>query len=468
MMAAFHTVVLPHSYMRIALISPRAFLLLLPLMGLSLPGQAQATAEPEAEPAAETAAEAAPAPAATAVEPGDAGAAPAQAVAAPDTAGVTTITAEDFPALELLGEAIAPNSRAQLSWRTESHFSGLATPTPVLVAHGTKPGPVLCLTAAIHGDELNGIEIVRRVMHELDTSKLSGSVIGIPIVNLVGFQRNSRYLPDRRDLNRAFPGRTNGSLAARIAHSLYTQVIQHCSQLVDLHTGSFHRTNLVQLRADLKIPAVLTMTQAFGAITVLQSRGALGTLRRAATDSGIPSVTLEVGEPLRLQTEQVEIGVRGVESLMHNLGMQKTNWRWSTPQPVFYESHWMRANRGGILLTKVELGETVTKGQLLGTVTDPITNERSFINSKINGRVLGMALNQVVMPGFAAFRIGVQTSAQEVSQQPPEVEGPSTQEDLNEEAAEAEEDQGQSADREPQSPQAAPPEIGPAEVDDSD
>ena len=160
--------------------------------------------------------------------------------------------------------------------------------------------------------------------------------------------------------------------------------------------------------------------------------------------------------------------MRGVDQRQLVFCMPRLCINDSTPQPVFYESHWMRANRGGILLTKVELGETVTKGQLLGTVTDPITNERSFINSKINGRVLGMALNQVVMPGFAAFRIGVQTSAQEVSQQPPEVEGPSTQEDLNEEAAEAEEDQGQSADREPQSPQAAPPEIGPAEVDDSD
>src|SRR5690606_30515697 len=172
-------------------------------------------------------------------------------------------------------------------------FTGNSAPSAVLVAHGTEPGPTLCLTAAIHGDELNGIETVRRVLHDLEPERLAGTVVGVPIVNLQGFHRNSRYLPDRRDLNRYFPGNPTGSAASRIAHSLFSQVIRHCSALVDLHTGSFHRTNLPQVRGDLNDEAVVKLTAGFGSTVILHSSGGEGTLRRAAVDAGIPAVTLE-------------------------------------------------------------------------------------------------------------------------------------------------------------------------------
>ena len=321
-------------------------------------------------------------------------------------------------AIRILGVEVLPGSRRQLGWDSRYHFAGLSTPTPVLVAHGRRKGPTLCLTAALHGDELNGIEIVRRVLHGLDPEELRGTVIGVPIVNLMGFQRNSRYLPDRRDLNRAFPGSTTGSLAARTAYSLFEQLIRHCDRLVDLHTGSFHRTNLVQLRANLRDPEILQMTRGFGAIAVLHSSGIKGSLRRAATDIGIPSVTLEIGEPMRLQAKQVETGVKGIQSLMDQMGMVASSWRWSTPQPVYYRSQWVRANQGGILFTLVKLGDQVNKGRLLATITDPVTNERSIIEAPFAGQILGMAVNQVVMPGFAAFRIGVPTSGKKADQIP--------------------------------------------------
>lgn len=317
--------------------------------------------------------------------------------------------------LLILGEEVAPGTRRHLGWVPVRHFTGVFSPTPVLVTHGARPGPVLCLTAALHGDELNGIEIVRRVLYTVDPAELAGTLVGVPIVNLAGFQRQSRYLPDRRDLNRAFPGDPRGSLAARTAHSLFTQIIVHCDRLVDLHTGSFHRTNLVQLRGDLGRPEILQMTRAFGAIAVLHSRGIPGSLRRAATDAGIAAVTLEVGEPLRLQAEEVETGVRGIRSLMDALGMLPARHRWTRTQPVYYRSHWLRADQGGILFSLVRPGERVTGGQLLGTVTDPVTNERSEIRARRDGRVLGMAVNQVVMPGFAAYHIGIETSEQEAA-----------------------------------------------------
>ena len=196
----------------------------------------------------------------------------------------------------LLDTTVQVATAARLSWSPAQSFEGIAAPTPVLVVNGAKPGPTVCLTAAVHGDELNGIEIVRRVLYDLDPERLSGAVIGVPIVNLQGFRRSSRYLPDRRDLNRFFPGNPTGSSASRIAYSFFNEVITHCNVLVDLHTGSFHRTNLPQLRADLSNPQVANMTNKFGSTVVLHSIGSKGTLRRAATDAGIPAVTLEAEE----------------------------------------------------------------------------------------------------------------------------------------------------------------------------
>ena len=190
---------------------------------------------------------------------------------------VTTAEGLAKPLL-LLGSEVAPGSSQRLAWSATELFEGVPVSTPVLAVNGALPGPTLCLTAAVHGDELNGIEMVRRVMHDLDPGKVSGAVIGVPIVNVQGFRRGSRYLPDRRDLNRYFPGNPNGSAAARIAHSFFANVVTHCDALVDLHTGSFERANLPQIRADLRNPDVVTLTQGFGSMVILHSTPAVGTL----------------------------------------------------------------------------------------------------------------------------------------------------------------------------------------------
>jgi predicted deacylase len=317
----------------------------------------------------------------------------------------------------ILGETVGPRSSSRIDWSPGHTFEGVALPTPVLVVNGRKPGPVLCLTAAVHGDELNGVEIIRRVVYNLDPDKLSGTLVAVPIVNLQGFQRSSRYLPDRRDLNRFFPGSPTGSAAARIAYSFFSEVISHCDALVDLHTGSFHRTNLPQLRADLRNVEVVRLTHGFGATVVLQSAGGPGTLRRAATDAGIPAITLEAGEPLRLREDDVRHGVKGVQSLLADLGMYKRRSIWGAKEPVYYTSRWIRADQGGFLFSDVKVGRQVREGDRLGVITDPITNEVATIRSPVSGRVLGMALNQVVSPGFAAYRIGIETSDSEAAEQ---------------------------------------------------
>ena len=222
--------------------------------------------------------------------------------------------------LVILQTEVPPSTSTRLSWSPSQSMDGIAVPTPVLVVNGAKPGPLLCLTAAIHGDELNGIEIVRRVMYNLEPKSLAGTVIGVPIVNLQGFHRRSRYLTDRRDLNRYFPGNPTGSSASRIAYSFFEEIIRHCDALVDLHTGSFDRTNMPQLRADLRDPKVMKLTEGFGATVVLQSGGTDGTSRSAAVDAGIPAVTLEAGESMRLQEEAVAHGVNGLTTLMSKMG----------------------------------------------------------------------------------------------------------------------------------------------------
>ncbi len=320
---------------------------------------------------------------------------------------VTEAETDEAEALWLLGEKVEPGTSAQLHWSATELFEGVPVSTPVLVVNGRKAGPVLCLTAAIHGDELNGIEMVRRVMHDMIPEKLSGAIIGVPIVNVQGFRRGSRYLPDRRDLNRYFPGNPRGSAASRIAHSFFTRVVMHCDALIDLHTGSQERYNLPQIRADLRDPDVVTLTQGLGGMVILHSTPARGTLRAAATAAGIPTVTLEAGGPSALEASVVRQGVTGIETLISTLSMQRRRSIWGDPEPVYYRSTWVRADSGGILFADVSLGSTVRKGDLLGTITDPVSNARAELRAPYSGRVLGMARNQVVMPGNAAFHLGI-------------------------------------------------------------
>jgi hypothetical protein len=322
----------------------------------------------------------------------------------------------------LLGTEVPPATSTRLMWQPSQGFAGLYSPTPVLVVNGQHKGPTLCLTAAVHGDELNGIEMVRQIMYSLDIDKLRGTVVGVPIVNLQGFHRGTRYLTDRRDLNRYFPGKTGGNSADRIAHSFFHEVILHCDAVVDLHTGSFYRTNLPQLRADLTNPQVVELTQGFGSTVVLHGEGSKGTLRYAAVKAGIPAVTLEAGGPMMLDKDAVDHGVKAIRTLLNKLGMVKQFSLWGDPEPVYYTSIWERAEQGGILFSHVKLGSRVSEGQVLGVVTDPITNVSSEIRSQHRGRILGLALDQVVQPGFAAYHVGIQAPKEQVSPPSPVID----------------------------------------------
>ena len=315
---------------------------------------------------------------------------------------------EKATSFSLLGSEVRPGTSSRLAWSPNIQIAGLSQPTPVLVVNGVNQGPTLCLTGAIHGDELNGIEIVRRTMYDLNPEKVSGRVVGIPIVNLPGFQQGSRYLPDRRDLNRHFPGSPNGSLADRIAHSLFENVIRKCDMLVDIHTGSQKRTNLPQLRADMNNPDVAALTRGFDRMAVVHSSGSPGMLRTAAVGAGIHTVTMEAGESHRIQEHQIDAAVNSLTSLLEKEGMISRMFVWGDPEPVYYDSNWIRVEHGGILFSEVDLGARVSEGEVLGYVADPITNAQHPIRAISKGRIIGMAVDQVVMAGFAAYHVGTE------------------------------------------------------------
>jgi predicted deacylase len=326
--------------------------------------------------------------------------------------------------ITVAGSIAEPGERVRGGLAASQSFAGIDVETPFVVSRGASPGPTLCLTGGIHGDELSGVEIVRRVVVLAEPSKLAGTLIAVPIANPHGFRRSSRYLPDRRDLNRYFPGRETGSAAARIANALFDGVVTRCDALVDFHTGSFHRTNAPHLRADLDRVDVARLVRQFGAEIVLHHTGQPGTLRRAATDRGIPCVTYEAGEPMRLNEPDVVVGVQGTLRLMRQLGMWPDESSDDDPeQEIYLNTRWVRVDAGGILRSRVELGQRVVSGEVLGSVVDPGSNRHSKVRAPFDGRVVGMAIDQVVIPGFAAYHVGVRGAA--VGPEVPEVGAPS-------------------------------------------
>jgi hypothetical protein len=318
-----------------------------------------------------------------------------------------------WPALELLGATIPPGARHELDFRGDDDFSSY-----LVAFRGAAPGPTLCVTAGVHGDELNGVAIARQLIEETDPAQLRGTLLISPIVNAHGFRNGSRYLPDRRDLNRHFPGRPNGSVAGRIAHQFFEQVVKRCDALVDLHTGSLRRTNLAQIRTDLREVANLRIAWGFGSEHVVHSVGKPGTLRRAANDAGIAAVLYEAGEPGVIDADEIGRGVAGIRTLLAALEMRDGETTHTAEQRLYGETQWVRADASGIYVPTVRPGDSIATGQPIATITDPFSKQRASVVAPTSGRVLGMALGQVVIPGFALFHLGIEAPAPPVSATP--------------------------------------------------
>jgi len=285
---------------------------------------------------------------------------------------------------------------------------------PVHILHGLRPGPTLFISAAIHGDEINGVEIIRRVLRTLQPSNISGTLLCVPVVNAFGFIGHSRYLPDRRDLNRSFPGSANGSLAARLAHLFLNEVVRRSTVGIDLHTAAVHRVNLPQIRADfVKRPRTRQLAEAFGAQVVLESPERSGSLRRAAREAGIDVLVYEGGEGLRFDEFAIKAGVDGIANVMLRIGMLElpdgVEPASSNPgyrPPLFANAaRWVRAPDGGVFRTVRRIGDAVGDNEVIGFVANPYEDREVEIRAPHRGIIIGRTTLPIVNMGDALVHV---------------------------------------------------------------
>lgn len=320
--------------------------------------------------------------------------------------GVTAV-AEDWGSFELVGREIEAGQASRFPFVPDRSFEASYLNTPVFVARGALPGPTLCLTAGVHGDELNGVEIARRAFAEIDPRSLRGTLIALPAINAEGLRSGSRYLTDRRDLNRAFPGSARGSVASLIANAVFSKVVVRCEALVDLHTASNNRANRPQIRADIDNPAIRELAVHFGHGIVIAGEGPDGSLRREAARAGVAAIIYEAGEPYRFQENEISHGVQGVRNVMAYLDMIDAPRTKIPDHRVYQKSGWVRApvGEGGFFFPSVGLGAMVRPGDLLGHTVDPLTDARYDVRSRISGEVVGMAVSQPVLSGYALYHL---------------------------------------------------------------
>jgi predicted deacylase len=303
---------------------------------------------------------------------------------------------------------VSPGRKVQIELPFARVVTGATESLPVKVINGRSAGPNIWMSAAIHGDELNGIQIIRRVIRDLDAKNLRGAVIAVPIVNPLGFITQSRYLPDRRDLNRSFPGSARGSTASRLAHLFMEQVVNHCTVGIDLHTATNHRINIPQIRADLDRPATLKLAKAFGAPFSIHARLRDGSLRQAAAERGKTVLLYEAGQANRFDDEAIDTGVIGVMRILRSLGMIDARLPRARLTQLIRRTRWVRARRGGMGDIQVELGEHVTKGQPVALISDAFGMRPTQVKAAETGWVIAESLRPLVNSGDSLVHIAAE------------------------------------------------------------
>ena len=316
--------------------------------------------------------------------------------------------------------SVAPGKRLETELPVARLITGSPLSMPVQVLHGSSPGPTVWLNAAIHGDELNGVEIIRRVLALLDPRRLAGTVLAVPVVNIPGFMNGDRYLPDRRDLNRSFPGSHRGSLASRIAKLFTDEIVARCEVGIDLHTGSDHRTNLPQVRADLDDPTTADLAEAFGPPVLMHASTRDGSLRQVGAEAGVSVLLYEGGEAWRFDEHSIRTGVTGImrvlakldmvpDDIRDHLGADEAGAGDGEAPIVSRRSRWVRARRTGLAQLQVSLGDRVDRGEVLGRIHDTFGHRLSRIMAPTTGLVVGLNLDPMVNQGDAVVHIAEPT-----------------------------------------------------------
>lgn len=310
------------------------------------------------------------------------------------------------PAVEIGGTRVAPGEHAIVDLPIADLYTHTQLTLPVHVVNGRRPGPTLVITAAIHGDELNGVDIIRRLLKTADVKKIRGQLLAVPIVNVFGFINRSRYLPDRRDLNRSFPGREKGSVAARLAHLVATEIIEKADVGIDLHTGAADRSNLPQIRCDTSDPHLLDLARAFETPVIVDADLRDGSLRAFAAENGIRMLLYEAGEALRFDELSIRAGVRGIRRVMRALGMLPERRRRRRLEPVICKSTtWVRAPGSGVVLARCRLGQHVEAEQVLATIGDPFGETQADVRASAAGIVIGRSMLPLAHEGDALFHL---------------------------------------------------------------
>ncbi|MCA9292321.1 MAG: succinylglutamate desuccinylase/aspartoacylase family protein [Phycisphaerales bacterium] len=307
---------------------------------------------------------------------------------------------------------VAPGARASTSLLVSSSYFGADIRVPLVVWRGKAPGPTVAIIAAVHGDEINGTGIVRHIITEQPFELRKGTVVLAPVVNVLGFERLSRYLPDRRDLNRSFPGAKGGSLASRMARSFFDHVIRRCDACIDLHTAAIRRTNFPNVRADMTSPEVAELARAFGAELIVNGKGPQGSLRRSACAIGCRTIILEAGEAWKVEPAVVEYATRGISNTLAHLGMIKAK-----PIEPHYRieassTKWVRAKLGGFLQFHIAPGDFVAKGDPIATNTSIFGDNQNTLDAPRDGVVLGMTTMPAVAPGDPICHLAFPTEAE--------------------------------------------------------
>lgn len=302
------------------------------------------------------------------------------------------------------GGRVDPGETQNLRYSISETYLGDPVRIPVTIINGERSGPTVFLSAASHGDELNGVEVVREVAHEWDLSALEGTLICLPVLNVPGFLAQQRYLPIYdRDLNRSFPGQPDLTSAKRMAHSIFTNFIEPCDLGLDFHTSTRGRTNTIHVRADMSDEDVSRLARAFGTNVIIDSEGSSGTLRREATETGAPTITIEMGKAHRFQRSLIDEALAGVESVFAEYGLlEQSTVRWPGWRTVITGDRtktWIRADGGGIVDMRYEQGSLVYEGETICRITNPFKTETINVEAPFTGLIVGILENPVVYPG---------------------------------------------------------------------
>lgn len=308
------------------------------------------------------------------------------------------------------GVSIPPGKTVQIEMPVVRLYTDTDISMPVHVIRSKREGPTLFVSAAVHGDELNGIEIVRRLIRQKNLRLSCGSVIFVPMVNVYGVLNQSRYMPDRRDLNRCFPGSPKGSLAGIVANKFLNEIVKHCDYGIDLHTAAIHRSNLPQIRANLDDSETAELAHAFGVPVILNANLRDGSLREAAVESGVKILLYEGGQALRFDELSIRAGVRGIINVLKHLNMiqrksRKASTRSSVTPFVANTSAWTRATASGIVLNVKKLGDQVAKGDRLATIGSPLGEVFDTVRASRSGVIIGKQNIPLVQEGDAMFHI---------------------------------------------------------------